>query len=95
MEFKYGSVIALYLAGKSQKAIVSQLQHLNVNKTFVHRTIKRYNDTGSIEKRYGAGRKKTTTSREMVKKVRKRIERNSRHSGRKMAAELKISARSA
>lgn len=48
MEFKRNSVIALYLAGKLQPAIVRELSHLKVNKMFVYRTIKRYNDTGSI-----------------------------------------------
>ena len=94
MEFKRDSVIALYLAGKPQVAIVRALQHLNVNKSFVSRTIARYRDTGSIAKRHGGGHKKSATSAEMVRKVKKRIERNPRRSGRKMAAELKISARS-
>ena len=58
MEFKRDSVIALYLAGKPQVAIVSALQHLNVNKSFVSRTIARYRDTGSVAKRHGGGHKK-------------------------------------
>ena len=91
MEFKRNSVIALYLAGKSQPAIVRELSHLKVNKMFVYRTIKRYNDTGSIAKRYGGGPKKTATTPEMVRKVKARLERNPRRSGRKMAKELKIS----
>lgn len=91
MDFKRNSVIALYLAGKSQTAIVNQLKHLKVNRTFVYRTINRYNDTGSIAKRYGGGPKKTATSPEMVRKVKKRLERNPRRSGRQMAKELNIS----
>lgn len=91
MEFKRDSVIALYLAGKPQVAIVRALQHLNVNKSFVSRTIARYRDTGSVAPRPKSGRKKTATSAEMVRKVKKRIERNPRRSGRKMARELKIS----
>ena len=50
MYFKRNSVIALYLAGNSQPAIVRELKHLKVNKVFVYRTITRYN-TGSIAKR--------------------------------------------
>lgn len=91
MEFKRNSVIALYLSGKSQSAIVRELSHLKVNKMFVYRTIKRYNDTGSIAKRYGGGPKKTATSPGMVRKVKMRLERNPRRSGRQMAKELKIS----
>ncbi|XP_072395165.1 uncharacterized protein [Diabrotica undecimpunctata] len=61
---------------------------------FVYRTITRYNDTGSIAKRYDGGRKKTATSPEMVRKVKARLERNPRRSGNQMAKELKISQRS-
>ena len=42
MEFKRDRVISLYLAGKPQVAVVRALQHLNVNKSFVSRTIARY-----------------------------------------------------
>lgn len=90
MEFKRNSLISLYLAGHSQINIVRRLQQINVNKSFVSRTIARYNDTGSVAKRYGAGRKKTATSPEMVRKVRGRIQRNPRRSGRKIAVELNI-----
>ncbi|CAD7077233.1 unnamed protein product [Hermetia illucens] len=91
MEFKRDSAIALYLAGNSQVAIVRALQHLNVNKSFVSRTIVRYKDPDNIAKRYGGGRKKSATSSEIVRKVKKK--KNSRRSGSKMAAELNISVR--
>ena len=42
MEFKRDSVVALYLAGKPQVAIVRALQCINVNKSAVSRTIARY-----------------------------------------------------
>lgn len=91
MEFKRNSVIALYLAGKPQAAIVRALNHLKVIPSFVSRTIARYNNTGSIAKRYNGGPKKTATSSEMIRKVKARIQRNPRRSGRKMARELGIS----
>lgn len=91
MEFKRNSVISLYLAGKSPTAIVRALSHLKVNRKFVSRTIERYNGTGSIAKRHGGGHKKTATSPEMVRKVKKRIEQNPRRSANQMAKELKIS----
>ncbi|XP_037954626.1 uncharacterized protein LOC119684620 isoform X1 [Teleopsis dalmanni] len=94
MEFKRNGVIALYLAGKSQPAIVRELKQLNVNKMFVYRTINRYNSTGSVAKRYGGGRKKTATSPEIVRKVKARLKRNPLRSGNQMAKELKISQRS-
>ncbi|XP_033222824.1 uncharacterized protein LOC117176680 [Belonocnema kinseyi] len=53
----------------------------------------RYNNTSSIEKRYGGGHQKKATSREMVQKVKKRLERNPHRSANQMAKELKISNR--
>lgn len=94
MEFKRNSVIALYLAGKSQPAIVNELRHLHVNKMFVYRTITRYNETGSIKKRHGGGHSKTATSPEMVRKVKARIQRNPRQSAVQLAKNLNVSARS-
>ena len=41
MEFKRDSVVALYLAGRSQVAIVRAIQYINVNKSFVSRIIAR------------------------------------------------------
>lgn len=76
MDLKRNSVIVLYLAGKSQSAIVNELRNLRVNKMFVYRTIKRYNDTASIKKRHGGGHKKTATSAEVVKNVKARIQRS-------------------
>lgn len=94
MEFKRCSIIALFLAGKLQSAIFRELQHLGVNKMFVYRTIKRYNETGSIEKRYGGGPPKTATTPAMVKRVRQRLLRKPGQSGTQMAKELNISRRS-
>lgn len=94
MEFKRNSVIALFLAGKSQPTIVRQLQHLDVNKVFVYRTIKRYNETGSIAKRNNGGPRRTATSPEMVRKLKKRIDRNPKQSANKLARDLKVSHRS-
>lgn len=94
MEFKRNSVIALYLAGKSQPSIVREVKHFKVNKMFVYRTITRYNGTGSVYPRDGVGWKKTARSPEMVRKVKASLEQNPRRSGNQMAKELKISQRS-
>lgn len=90
MEFKRKKVIELYLAGKSQRKIVSELKKLKLNILFVHRTIKRYNETGSIAKRYGGGRK-TATTEEMIEKVRARLQQDPNCSARRISAELGIS----
>lgn len=94
MELKRNSVIALFLAGKTQPAIVRELKHLKVNKMFVYRTISRYNETGSIADRHRSGRIRTATSKEMVRRVKARIERKPRTSAAQMAKGLKISRRS-
>ena len=82
MEFRRDSVITLYLAGNPKVAIVRALQHLNVNKTFLSGTIARYRVTGSVARRQESGRKKTATSAEMVRKVKRRLDRKTRRSGR-------------
>ena len=61
-EFKRDSVIALYLTEKPQLAIVKALQHLNVKKSLVTRTIARYCDTGSVVSRQKSGRKKNNNN---------------------------------
>ena len=58
MEYKRDRVIALYLAGKQQVDIVRALQHLNLNKSFVSRTIARCRNTGSVASRQKSGRKR-------------------------------------
>ena len=67
MKFNRDSVVALYLAGRPQVAIVRALQCINVNKSFMRRTIACYRDTGSIARRQGSGRKKIATSAEVVR----------------------------
>lgn len=91
MEVKRKKVIDLYLAGKSQRKIVSELKQLEVNKMFVHRTIKRYKETGSIAKRFGGGRKKAATTKEEIQKIRHRLQTDPNCSARRISAELGLS----
>ena len=58
IEFKRDSVIALYLAWKPHVCIVRAIQHLNVNKSFVSRTIASYRCTGSVASHPESGQKK-------------------------------------
>ena len=75
MEFKRNGVITLDLAGRLQMAIVRVLQHLHVNKSFISRTIARYNDTKND---------KTVTTPKMIRKVKARFDRNPHRSGGKI-----------
>ena len=63
MELKRVSVVALYFNGKPQVTIVRALQCINVNKSFVSRTIARYRDASSVARRQGSGRKNSNISR--------------------------------
>lgn len=94
MDFKRSSVIGLHLAGKKKSVIESELKNLNVSRKFIYRTIKRYEETGTTNKRSNGGPKKTATSPAMIRRVRARIRRNPRRSAKKMAKDLDISDRS-
>lgn len=94
MEVKRNAVIALHLGEKSVMEIVRALKHLNINRKFVYRTIKRWNETGSVNDRPKSGRPKSATSKNTVKKVKKRVDRNPRRSAREMAKEMSISTES-
>ena len=90
MEVERNSVITLYLAGKPQVAVVRALQHLNVNKSFVSRTIACYRVTSSVASRSKSERKKRKIIPEMIRKVKTRFDRNPRRIGRKIARELNV-----
>ena len=60
----------------------------------MYRTFTRYNDTGSIQKCHGGGHPKTATSREMVRNVKARIQRNPRQSAFQLAKNLNVSTHS-
>ena len=95
-EFNRDSMVALCLAENPQVTIVRAHQCINMNESFVSRIIARYRDTDSVVRRGSRDRspmwtKKTATSAEMVRKVKKHLDRNPRRSGREMARELNIS----
>lgn len=94
LEMKRNLVIGLHLEGKSNIEIRRLLPKVKLTELFVGRTIKRFEETGSIKKRYGGGRRSTSTGRANVANVRKRMARNSERSAAQMARELNVSDRS-
>lgn len=86
MDAKYDAIIALYLEGKSNSVILRKLSHLQLNRLLVYRTIKRFVETGSVQKRHGGGKKPTATCRANIECVRK-----SSLTGRQIAKQLNIS----
>ena len=88
MEFRDDSKVALYLVGKPQVADVRVLQCINVNKSFVSRTSARYWQHSPMSRKWT---KKTATSAEMLRNVKKQLDRNPRRSGQNKARKLSIS----
>ena len=83
-------IIALFETGSSKKEIFQKLKDENVSLKLIYRTIKRYDDTGSIIDRPRSGRPRSARSPALKNKVRCRIWRNPRRSVRKMAREFSV-----
>ena len=49
-------IIELFIDGRSQKEILSDLKDLKINRQLIYRTIKRYKDTDSVQDRPRSGR---------------------------------------
>lgn len=88
---KKSAIVALFLSGKSNGEIVKELRPLNVSRFFVYRTIKRYSETGSIERKLGSGGQVTALTPENIRKVKQRLQREPRRSGNKIAKDIGIS----
>jgi hypothetical protein len=91
MNSRRAAVIELYLGGKTPTEILKALSGRGVKRLFIYRTIKRYQETHTIEDRGRSGRPRTATAPRVVKTVALRIRRNPRRSMRKMAREIHIS----
>lgn len=91
MDAKRDAVIALYLKKKSTLDIVRELKHLNVNRKFVYRTIKRYKETGDVKDKPRGGRPRSATKANIIANVKKLIEQNPKRSSNELAQEMGIS----
>ena len=94
MESQRCAVVELHRVGKSASEILKEFKLPKSRRSFVYRTIQRYNETGSVNDRNRSGRPRTATTPEVKKKIASRISRNPRRSMRKMAGELQISRES-
>lgn len=84
-------VIKKFMKGQQPGEIFRDLKPLGIKRDFVYRTIRRYNETSSVDDRKRSGRPRSVRTKETVKMVRERIRRNGQRSARKLARELKIS----
>ena len=83
--------IELFIDGRSQKEILSDLKDLKINRQLIYRTIKRYKDTDSVLDRPRSGRPTSVSTPQLKKKISSRIARNRRRSIRKMARDFSVS----
>lgn len=91
MDERREAVIALHLSKKSIIQIVRELKHLNVDRRFVYRTIKRYNETGDVKDKPRHGRPRSVIKEDIIAKVKRLIEQNPKRSSNELAQELGIS----
>lgn len=85
------AVIALHKCGHSPTVIFKLLRNLEISLMFVHRTIKRYAETSSVEDLPRSGRPRSVRTPALVKAVKARILRNPVRKQKLMAFQMKLS----
>lgn len=91
MDVKRQLVLNLHKKGLRQVDIFRKLQTDNINLRFIQRTIKRYKEHGTVDVKRKPGKKRSVRTKDLVKKVRKKILRNNKRSARILAREHNIS----
>ena len=91
MEQTRSKIVGLFLAGKSPKEILNSMKGEKVCRQLVYCTIRRYEDTGSVQERARTGRPTSVCTQQLRKKISSRISRNPRLSIRKMARDFSVS----
>ena len=94
VETDRAAVIKLFQVGHKQKQILNLLKMPNGRRMFVYRTIKRYQETGTVEDKVRSGRPSSIITPRVKKAIREQIRRNPRRSMRKIALGMEISRRS-
>ena len=90
-ERRRATVIELYRAGRTSGEIFEMLKNDGFHRSFIHRTINRFSETGSFKDRVRCGRPRSVRTEKVKKAVAARVRRNPKRSIRKMSAEMKIS----
>jgi transposase len=91
LERKRAAIILHYQDGKSNSQIVKLLKKSNVNFMLVKRTIERFLQTGSTEKRKCPARPRPKRTPAMLKALKARIRRNPRRCQKKLALQMNVS----
>lgn len=80
-----------YERGMTIKEIVKLVRPIGIKQRFVYRTVKRLQETGSIKDRKRSGRPRTARTKERIRRVQMKIQRNPQRSARKLAKEEGVS----
>ena len=91
MQRERSAVVGLFLKEYSQGAILRVLKLPPSQRKLVHRTIRRWKETGGVEDRVRPGRPCSVTTPRLKKVVQQRIRRIPRRSMSKLAVEMKVS----
>lgn len=94
MHRKRKGIVALHLEGKTNVQIRRALPTMNLTRDLICSAIKRFIETGCIQKRCGGGRLRTFTDRQNGDKVRRRLARNPRCSPNELTKNLNVRATS-
>lgn len=86
MDAKRKRVIDLFSRKLRKVDIIKILEPENIGKRFIHRTIKRYQETGGWSIKKKTGRPRTIRTKPTIKKVRERYRRNPAQSARTVAS---------
>jgi len=68
--------------------ILQRLKNAGINRKFIFRTIKRLNETGSVDDRKRSGQCRSVRTPRRIKAVRARVRRNPRQSQRKLTTQI-------
>lgn len=94
MDLKRNLVLSLYLSGETHADIFKRLIELDINRSFIKRTISRYNETGTVTPSKRSGRKKSVRTSENIRKAKEILEQNPQFDHKKIARMLNMSERS-
>jgi hypothetical protein len=87
MDVKRQLVLHLHKRGFRKVDIFRRLQNENFTKLFIHRTIKRYEERGTVDIQKKIGRKRSVRTKKIIKCVREKIRRNCQRSANQLAQE--------
>lgn len=87
------AILALFRCGKRAKEIYNLLKPIGINERFVFRTLKRFEETGSVVDRVRSGRPRSARTEKVINAVRARIERKPLRKQKILSREMNVAPR--